>query len=131
MKYLKTVKADAKGRITGATPEEEYTMHSDGEGGFYVRPKIPRTFDIGKEVSYEQFTEFFGCPPSEVNVEGFQIVNKRVGGEYLPHVIAFQKYKLDKEGGRMYIGGKDAKYISGPGSALKEDVIIKVRKQVV
>lgn len=126
MKYIKTVRADSKGRVTGATPGEEYKIHNDGQGGFYMTPKEPYVYEAEREVSYEQFVAFFGCTPGEMSVDGLQVVEKAHKLQHYPSAIAFQRFRTDENGNRQYMGA--GKRMSGAGSAIKDDVIIRVCK---
>lgn len=119
------VKADSKGRITGASPGEEYIIWDDGMGSFTASPKKPRVFEDEREVSYDQFVQFFGVPPEQVNVEGLQTVRVAKSPDHYPYAIAFQKYRHTETGERVYTG--PGKRMSGVGSSIKEDVLIKVK----
>ena len=69
-----TVKADSKGRLTGATPGEAYRKTLLPDGTIQYRPIKPAKYDQIREVEFSDFTAFFGVPPREVVAKDIQVV---------------------------------------------------------
>ena len=119
---MREVKADIKGRVTGATPGKSYRRGETKDGVITYTPVIPVTFDEVRDVSQEQFEVFFGCLPVQVYAADNEMIVP-LQGEYvedhvLPNGFMFSRF--------VFEGGKR---VPGPeGESLKENVLIRILK---
>lgn len=116
-----SVKADSKGRLTGAQPGERYIRKDAPDGSITYSPMTPKQYDSRREVSWEQFTEFFGVEPSQVSADGIQLVqhNKTPEG-HIPTGFLLTCFVLDEAGKRKY---------TAEGTVLKTQTLMFIGKQ--
>lgn len=97
-----TVKADSKGRLTGAQPETRYLQRTDPDGTITYVPEVPKEFDEIRDVTAKQFEEFFGVSPSYAVAEDIQVFDK-VREEGFSHFgLVLQRFAINEEGGRVF-----------------------------
>lgn len=115
-----TVKADSKGRLTGATPGEEYEKRESSNGTISYVPKVPKEFHTNREVTWDEFTEFFGVAPDKVVEDGVQVVRTGTQREgYIPSRIMVTEFVTDANNSRMLSAGE----------VMKRDTVIYIKKQ--
>lgn len=102
-----SVRADSKGRLTGAIPGGRYVKKTSPDGTITFSPAPITEFDDTREVTESQFEEFFGVRPGEVP-ENQGIVTYRTGvldPGYLPVGIVVTQFVTDSDGSRRIVGG--------------------------
>lgn len=114
-----TVKADSKGRLTGAQPETRYTRKEHPDGRIEYVPEVPNKFDEIRSITNKQFTEFFGDEPGKVLKDGIELVEFSAGEDYLPTGIMLTRFITTETGARVYQGGQ----------SLKERVFIRIERE--
>lgn len=112
-----TVKADSKGRLTGAQPETRYTRKEHPDGRIEYVPEVPREFDAVRDVTQEQFKAFFGFRPNEICRDSLHVEWVKSSGKWIPNGIAFEAFRY--ENGKRVIEGD---------SIAKDSVLIRVEK---
>lgn len=96
-----TVKADSKGRLTGAIPETRYTRKNHPDGRVEYIPEMPNEFDAVRDVTQEQFEAFFGFNPEVVSRDSVQVEWVKSYGKWIPNGIAFEVFKVTESGERV------------------------------
>lgn len=88
-----SVKSDSKGRLTGADPSTRYVRNVAPDGTLTFVPEVPREFAETRDVSQEQFEQFFGVFPDGMRVAN-DIYIQRVTGDdsVLPHGLVFERF---------------------------------------
>lgn len=112
-----TVKADSKGRLTGAQPETRYTRKEHPDGRIEYIPEVPKEFDAVRDVTQDQFKAFFGFPPTEISRDSMRVEWVQSGGKWIPNGIAFEVIRF-----------KDGKRVIEGDSIAKDSVLIRVEK---
>lgn len=115
-----SVRADSKGRLTGAIPGNRYVKKVDPEGVITFSPEIPREFDAVREVTESQFEEFFGVSPAEVPEHQGILMHRSSKPEpgYLPVGLVVSRFALEEDGTRKIEGG----------IAVKERTLIRIKR---
>lgn len=104
-----TVKADSKGRLTGAQPETRYTRKEQPDGTIEYVPEIPTTFDDVIDVTEDEFEGFFGVNPHFVTTEDIKVSRiTSMTDKYLPNALVLTRFKIVNELGHR-------EYRNGPG----------------
>lgn len=122
-----TVKADSKGRLTGATPGANYTRVTLSGGTVIYSPIDPVSLEGSKnpsvqeitDVSYEDAVKFFGVPISAISAEPMEVYFGIQSEDHLANGFVFQKFTLDEEGNRVV----------EDGVRKKTSVLIRVEKE--
>ena len=119
---MREVKADNKGRLTGAKGGETYTRRVTKDGVITYTPVTPVTFDEVRDVTQKQFEVFFGCLPVQVYAADNEMIvplqGEYAGEHVLPNGFMFSRF--------VFEGGKR---VPGPeGESLKENVLIRILK---
>lgn len=116
-----TVKADSKGRLTGAQPETRYLKRIDPDGTITYVPEVPNEFDEIRDVTAKQFEEFFGVNPNYTVAEDIQVFEKVTEKGFNPSGLVFQRFAINEEGERVYTeDGHNAKRLR---------TLIRIRKE--
>lgn len=113
-----TVKADSKGRLTGAIPGEEYHRKADATGRVVYTPITPRNVIETREVTIEEFEKFFGYKPGVIAADGLHTYQVNTPG-YLPHGILAEVFEEPEPGVRVF----------EDGVSKRKNVLIKIRKE--
>lgn len=101
------VKADSKGRLTGAQPETKYLRREAADGTITYVPEVPKEFDTDRGVSWEEFESFFGVPPSQVAQDGITAVSLLTPREgFLNNGILVRAFVTAADGSRLASGGE-------------------------
>lgn len=104
-----TVKADSKGRLTGAQPETRYTRKEHPDGRIEYVPEVPTEFDEIIDVTEGQFEDFFGVSPHFVTADdGIRVARVRKDG-YLPHGLTVARFRVGGDGKRVIPGERFAR----------------------
>lgn len=98
---MKIVKADAKGRVTGFEPGEEYMVGENYQGVRTLTPSTVRVPDQVKEVTREEFEGFFGGPLESIAVENGVRVTEITGKGYYPYGLLVRAFLLQGDGTRL------------------------------
>lgn len=102
-----TVKADSKGRLTGAQPDTRYTRNEHPDGRIEYVPETPTTFDDVIDVTEEEFESLFQVNPRYVAAKDIQV--QRIDSmteKYFPHALVLTRYKVvNEEGHREFKNG--------------------------
>lgn len=113
-----TVKADSKGRLTGAQPETRYLKRTDPDGTITYVPEVPRNVTNCQDVTTKQFKDFFGVSPDTVAADSIRTTYLSDKG-FLPHGIFFEWFATDGSGHRVY----------ETGEAIRGRTLIRIRKE--
>lgn len=113
------VKADSKGRVTGATPGAEYHYSSDRYGRIVLTPKTPQQADEERTVSRDEFENFFGAPIEHVRADGMHVVYQAEDPDCYAAALVLETFVLTPDGKRV---------MEGEGN-LTNHHIIKIRKE--
>lgn len=114
------VRADSKGRLTGAEPGETYRRQEDGNGTITFVPAVPKFFDTERSVSHELFEEFFGVPASAICRDSIRPAYYYEDTEgHLPSGLVAKKFVLTSDGKRVYDGQQEP---------MTETIFIKIRR---
>ena len=119
---MREVKADSKGRLTGAKGGESYTQHVSKDGVITYVPAIPVVYDEVRDVTQEQFRTFWGCSPAEMAANSDMTVPLREGyasESVLPNGLVLEQFVFD-EAGRKIPGANN--------EVLKRKVLIRILK---
>lgn len=121
---MKPVKADSKGRLTGADPDRKYTRIQHRDGSITFRAENPNPEGDTHDVTEEQFTAFFKVSPWQASADEDLIVKplstaEMEGGKYLPTGIVVTYYAFDNEGRRIYENG---------GNPEMRSLLIRIRR---
>lgn len=108
-----TVKADSKGRLTGARPGASYLRTELPGGTIAYVPADPGTIagfknppvQEVKDVSIEEAEAFFGTPMKSISAEPMEVYMGVAEKGYLANGIVFQRFHLDENGKRAQEDG--------------------------
>lgn len=115
------VKADSKGRLTGAKALKSYEKTTQPDGTLTYVPTVPEQFDRIIDVTEEQFEAFFGqsvyATPAEDMIDTQRLRNI---SEHHPTGLVIRSFVLDDEGNR--VRGAET------GDALRQSTLIRIKK---
>lgn len=92
------VTADHKGRIVGATPGDKYTRHTEPNGTITYTPVIPREYDTIRDVTEEEFEQFFGVPVHRVRATDIQVTTMQHREGYYHSGLVLTTFPVDERG---------------------------------
>lgn len=121
-----TVKADSKGRLTGAQPGATYLRTELPGGTIAYVPADPGVMDSMrnpavqevKDVSIEEAEAFFGAPMKSISAEPMEVYMGVAEKGYLNNGLVFQRFHLDESGKRSL----------EDGVRKKTSVLIRIKK---
>lgn len=97
---MREVKADTKGRVTGAEPEKSYVRKEARDGVLTYTPVIPFEFAEVRDVTNAKFEAFFGVPVGQVLADSNMAVplrDKYADVKYYPHGLIFTRFSENRE----------------------------------
>lgn len=106
-----TVKADSKGRLTGADPGEQYNRHISADGTITYTPSVVRKFEEARIVTEEEFEQFFGVPVGQVKAEDIQVIKLPNLGNFHHHGFVMEVFATDEEGNFLKYGGTNERVV--------------------
>lgn len=95
------VKADSKGRLTGAQPETQYVKREAADGTIIYEPVAPKVFDVYRDVTFDQFEEFFGVSPSDVRAQDVKVHYLYDNGDYLHNSLVVKTFIRNEDGSKV------------------------------
>lgn len=121
VRSMTKVKADNKGRLTGAKALKSYEKNTQPDGTITYVPTVPEDFDEIRDVAASEFDRFFGTPPDRVSADtGIETQRIDMGTDFLPTGLVLTRFVFDADGNRIYRNGQ----------AVKETVLIRIKKGV-
>lgn len=108
-----TVKADSKGRLTGAEPEVNYHRNVLPGGTIVYTPSGPKSMDEiqnpavqeVRDVSEEEAEKFFGVPMTGLAAQPIEIYSGVAAKGFVNHGLVFQRFDLDSSGDQVVEDG--------------------------
>ena len=93
---------------------------TDPDGTITYVPETPNEFDEIRDVTREEFRQFFGADPNYVSAEEIQLHRFTEPG-YLPTGLVLTRFAVDENGTRVY----------SDNEAIRLRTLIRIRKDEV
>lgn len=114
------VKADSKGRLTGAKALKSYEKTTQPDGTLTYVPTVPEKFDEIRDVTASEFERFFGTPPDHVPADtAIETQRVNMGADFLPTGLVLTRFVFDEDGNRKVQGNE----------IVRETVLIRIKKE--
>lgn len=115
------VKADNKGRLTGAKALKSYEKRTQPDGTITYTPTVPEQFDGVRDVTVSDFEAFFGVSPEWVPAEDAIDTQRISEPGFLPTGLVLTRFVEGEAGQRMHTGTEFK----------REHVLIRIKKDVI
>ena len=108
---MREVKADNKGRLTGAQPSKKYEVREAPDGTITYTPAEPTEFDSTHDITSEQFEAVFGVTPDSFSADDdvMTVFLRDNDGKYLPRGLVVTYFVRDAAGNRVISGNHHVK----------------------